>query len=172
VGARLVVRKPGRLKRGEKLVPNPTSRARRALLLAGGCCSSLIMMPPAASAQTAPDQTSPDIQQPPAQQQPTTPGEPNAPQAKKAPEEGAIVVTGIRQSLQNSIQIKRNSASVVEAVSAEEIGKLPDVSIAESIARLPGIAAQRVGGRAEIISIRGLQDARCQYYRDGTRRHG
>ena len=67
-----------------------------------------------------------------------------------------IVVTGIRHSLQNSIQIKRNSASVVEAVSAEEIGKLPDVSIAESIARLPGVAAQRVGGRAEIISIRGF----------------
>ena len=45
---------------------------------------------------------------------------------------------------------------MVEAVSAEEIGKLPDVSIAESIARLPGITAQRVGGRAEIISIRGF----------------
>lgn len=69
---------------------------------------------------------------------------------------GAIVVTGIRRSLQDSIQIKRNSASVVEAVSAEEIGKLPDVSIAESIARLPGVAAQRVAGRAEIISIRGF----------------
>ena len=63
---------------------------------------------------------------------------------------------GIRRSLQDSIQIKRNSASVVEAVSAEEIGKLPDVSIAESIARLPGVAAQRVAGRAEIISIRGF----------------
>ncbi len=70
--------------------------------------------------------------------------------------EGTIVVTGIRRSLQDSIQIKRNSASVVEAVSAEEIGKLPDVSIAESIARLPGIAAQRVAGRAEIVSIRGF----------------
>ncbi len=45
---------------------------------------------------------------------------------------------------------------MVEAVSAEEIGKLPDVSIAESIARLPGVAAQRVGGRAEIISVRGF----------------
>lgn len=66
------------------------------------------------------------------------------------------MVTGFRRSLQDSIQIKRNSASVVEAVSAEEIGKLPDVSIAESIARLPGIAAQRVAGRAEIVSIRGF----------------
>jgi iron complex outermembrane receptor protein len=141
--------------RGEKLVPTRSSRARRALLLAGGCCSSLFMLPSAALAQTAPDQTNPDTQVPPpapAKQQPTTPGEPNAPQ----PEGSAIVITGFRHSLQNSIQIKRNSASVVEAVSAEEIGKLPDVSIAESIARLPGIAAQRVGGRAEIISIRGF----------------
>jgi iron complex outermembrane receptor protein len=152
VGARLVVRESGRLKRGEKLVPNPSSRARRALLLASGCCSSLVMLPSAASAQATPDPTNPGTQQLPAQQQPTTPGEPNT----TKPGEGAIVITGIRQSLQNSIQIKRNSASVVEAVSAEEIGKLPDVSIAESIARLPGIAAQRVGGRAEIISIRGF----------------
>ena len=52
--------------------------------------------------------------------------------------------------------IKRRERSVVEAVSAEEIGKLPDISIAESIARLPGIAAQRVKGRAEIVSIRGF----------------
>ena len=112
------------------------------------------MLPSAAFAQTAPDQTDSNTQQ--QQQQPTTPGEPNAPQAKRPQDQGVIVVTGIRRSLQDSIQIKRNSASVVEAVSAEEIGKLPDVSIAESIARLPGIAAQRVAGRAEIISIRGF----------------
>src|SRR6266700_3241484 len=58
----------------------------------------------------------------------------------------AIVVTGIRRSIQDSIAIKRRERGVVEAVSAEEIGKLPDVSIAESIARLPGLAAQRVAG--------------------------
>jgi iron complex outermembrane recepter protein len=133
---------------------NRSTLARRALLLAGGCCSSLLMLPSAAFAQTTPDQTDQDTT---AQQQQTpTPGEPNA--TKKAPpaDQGAIVVTGIRRSLQDSIQIKRDNASVVEAVSAEEIGKLPDVSIAESIARLPGVAAQRVGGRAEIVSIRGF----------------
>lgn len=109
------------------------------------------MLPTAAFAQTTPEQTDPNAPQQ-QQQQATTPGEPNT----TKPNEGAIVVTGIRKSLQDSIQIKRNSASVVEAVSAEEIGKLPDVSIAESIARLPGIAAQRVAGRAEIVSIRGF----------------
>ena len=70
--------------------------------------------------------------------------------------EGTIVVTGIRRSIQDSLAIKRRESSVVEAVSAEEIGKLPDVSIAESIARLPGVAAQRVAGRAQIISVRGF----------------
>ncbi|MDV3456168.1 TonB-dependent receptor [Sphingomonas sp. HF-S4] len=72
-----------------------------------------------------------------------------------APEE-EIVVTGLRASLESSINTKRDNASIVEAVSAEDIGKLPDVSIAESIARLPGLAAQRVNGRAQVISIRGL----------------
>jgi len=128
-------------------------RSRRALLLAGGCCSSLFMLPSMALAQTTPDQTNPDTQPPPPAQT-TAPGEPNT--TKKAPPGDAIIVTGIRRGLQDAIQIKRNSASVVEAVSAEEIGKLPDVSIAESIARLPGVTAQRVGGRAEIISIRGF----------------
>jgi iron complex outermembrane receptor protein len=71
-------------------------------------------------------------------------------------EGGEIVVSGIRYSIANSINVKKNQSSIVEAVSAEEIGKLPDVSIAESIARLPGLAAQRVGGTAQAISIRGL----------------
>lgn len=76
-------------------------------------------------------------------------------QAKKS-QDDEIIVTGFRYSVANSLNLKRENDSVVEAVSAEEIGKLPDVSIAESIARLPGIAAQRVDGRAQIISVRGF----------------
>ncbi|QSX35644.1 TonB-dependent receptor [Shewanella sedimentimangrovi] len=67
-----------------------------------------------------------------------------------------IQVTGIRRSLQESQATKMSNSSVVEAISAEDIGKLPDVSIAESLARLPGVAAQRLDGRANVISIRGL----------------
>ncbi len=67
-----------------------------------------------------------------------------------------VVVTGIRRGIESAISVKRDSSSIVEAVSAEDIGKLPDVSIAESIARLPGLAAQRVAGRAQVISVRGL----------------
>ncbi|MEH3041264.1 MAG: TonB-dependent receptor [Sphingomonas paucimobilis] len=70
--------------------------------------------------------------------------------------DGDIVVTGIRRGVADAISLKRDNTSIVEAISAEDIGKLPDVSIAESIARLPGLAAQRVAGRAQVISIRGL----------------
>jgi len=67
-----------------------------------------------------------------------------------------IEVSGLRQSLASSIAIKQESNSFVEVISAEDIGKLPDVSIAESLSRLPGLAGQRVNGRAQVISIRGM----------------
>ncbi|WP_418152044.1 TonB-dependent receptor [Litorimonas sp. RW-G-Af-16] len=70
--------------------------------------------------------------------------------------EDEVVATGIRQSIADSLKLKRESSSIVEAITAEDIGKLPDVSIADSLARLPGVTAQRVRGRAQQISIRGL----------------
>ncbi|MGG6461219.1 TonB-dependent receptor [Solilutibacter silvestris] len=78
---------------------------------------------------------------------------------KKADEKNvldSVVVTGIRRGIEGAITTKKNATSIVEAVSAEDIGKLPDVSIAESIARLPGLSAQRVAGRAQVVSVRGL----------------
>ncbi|KAF0116052.1 MAG: TonB-dependent receptor [Hyphomonadaceae bacterium] len=74
-----------------------------------------------------------------------------------APAAGEVViVTGIRKGLQDSVNAKRVSTQIGDGVNAEDIGKLPDVSIAESIARLPGIAAQRTNGRAQSLSVRGL----------------
>ncbi len=67
-----------------------------------------------------------------------------------------VVITGIRRGIESAISVKKNADSIVEAISAEDLGKLPDTSIAESIARLPGVAAQRTGGRASQISIRGM----------------
>jgi iron complex outermembrane receptor protein len=67
-----------------------------------------------------------------------------------------VVVKGFRQSLENSAEVKRNNTSIVEAVTAEDIGKLPDISIAESLGRLPGIATQRLDGRSNVVTIRGL----------------
>lgn len=78
-------------------------------------------------------------------------------QQQSANEPQEIVVTGIRKSIADSIQTKRDSDDIVEAISAEDIGKLPDESIADSIARLPGIATQRNNsGRDQFISVRGL----------------
>lgn len=69
----------------------------------------------------------------------------------------AVVVTGIRGGIESSLQIKENSDDIVEAITAEDIGKLPDASIAESLSRLPGLATQRGSdGSANKISIRGL----------------
>jgi iron complex outermembrane receptor protein len=80
-------------------------------------------------------------------------------QAQDSAEQAAapvtVTVTGIRRSIENSIAVKRDATSIVEAISAEDIGKLPDISIAESLARLPGLSAQRVNGQAQQISIRG-----------------
>lgn len=67
-----------------------------------------------------------------------------------------VTVTGFRASLESSIATKRNADAIVEAISAEDIGKLPDVSIADAISRLPGLTAQRVAGRSSVISIRGM----------------
>ncbi|MEL6868383.1 MAG: TonB-dependent receptor [Pseudomonadota bacterium] len=63
-----------------------------------------------------------------------------------------------RQSLVNAIGTKRESSTIVEALSAEDIGKLPDSSIAESIARIPGLAGARVNGRTSGISVRGFKE--------------
>jgi iron complex outermembrane receptor protein len=68
----------------------------------------------------------------------------------------SIVITGFRAALRTATAKKKNSETVVESVSAEDIGKLPDNGIGESIARLPGLAAQRDHGRASVISIRGF----------------
>ncbi|WP_223276597.1 TonB-dependent receptor plug domain-containing protein [Sphingomonas daechungensis] len=77
-------------------------------------------------------------------------------QADAQPSEGTIVVTGFRASLQNAVNTKKRSELVVESISAEDIGKLPDASIAESISRLPGLTSQRLSGRSNVISIRGF----------------
>ena len=68
-----------------------------------------------------------------------------------------ITVTGIRRGIESAISVKKNADGVVEAISAEDIGKLPDTTIAESLARLPGLTTQRTrSGGASTISIRGL----------------
>ena len=100
-----------------------------------------------AHAQTAPDATTTI---------PATDQNAQDAAADQPPAEGDIVVTGFRASLRSAIAVKRNLDVVAEVVSAEDIGRLPDVSIAESLARLPGVTSQRTGGQASAINIRGL----------------
>ena len=63
-----------------------------------------------------------------------------------------VVVTGFAQSIATAISVKRNADTVVEAISAEDIGGLPDKSIADSLSRLPGITVTRKGGQAGTIA--------------------
>ncbi|WP_415923131.1 TonB-dependent receptor [Steroidobacter sp.] len=67
-----------------------------------------------------------------------------------------IEVTGIRESLRDALSVKMNSDLVVDAISSEDIGQLPDVTIAESINRLPGINATRDRGNDSQAVVRGL----------------
>lgn len=68
-----------------------------------------------------------------------------------------ITISGsFQKSLADALNEKKNAVQVLDAVSAEDIGKLPDISIAESLARLPGIVTNRDRGNATEISIRGL----------------
>lgn len=80
----------------------------------------------------------------------------NPPAESKIKELDSVNVTGIRRAIEASITTKQTEDTIVEAISAEDIGKLPDASIADSLARLPGLTAQRYGGRPQEINIRGF----------------
>jgi iron complex outermembrane receptor protein len=67
-----------------------------------------------------------------------------------------VVVTGIKASLANSVSVKRDSGSVVDAISAEDIGKLPDTTIADSLQRVPGIQIRRNAGEGSTVNVRGM----------------
>jgi len=79
-------------------------------------------------------------------------------QAQQPKQLETVTVTGIRKGIEDAISVKKNSDSIVEAISAEDIGKLPDASVAESVSRLPGVAIQLspVTGRAQQVSVRGM----------------
>ena len=67
-----------------------------------------------------------------------------------------ITVTGIRRSLDVAADIKRESGSVVDAITAEDIGRWPDTKRAESLQRIPGVSIDRVNGEGSKITVRGF----------------
>ena len=67
-----------------------------------------------------------------------------------------IVVTGIKQSLKDAIDIKRKNVGVVDAITSEDLGKFPDGNLAESLARIVGVTTERSNNEGTKVSVRGL----------------
>ncbi|MBT2116542.1 TonB-dependent receptor [Dyella sp. LX-66] len=74
---------------------------------------------------------------------------------KKAVDLQGVTVTGIRASLQQSLDTKRNADAIVEAVTAEDIGKFPNTNVAEAMALIPGVTIDRQFGQGDRVSIDG-----------------
>lgn len=81
--------------------------------------------------------------------------EQDAPDETEARQE-TVIVTGFRQSLQESLAVKRNSTGIVDAISAEDIADFPDLNLAEALQRVPGVQIDRDGGEGRSINVRGL----------------
>ena len=77
-------------------------------------------------------------------------------QAKTESEGDEIVVTGIRASLQQAQDIKRDAQGIVDAISAEDIGKFPDTNLAESLQRITGVSIDRQSGEGSTVTVRGF----------------
>jgi len=77
-------------------------------------------------------------------------------QTQTAADTTTITVTGIRASVRNALQAKDDSNAMIEVVASEDIGKLPDTTIAESLARLPGLSSGLDRGNASQLVARGM----------------
>lgn len=67
-----------------------------------------------------------------------------------------VLVTGVRASLERSMDVKRSSAGVVDAISSEDIGKFPDTNLAESLQRITGVSISRQNGEGSEVTVRGF----------------
>lgn len=90
--------------------------------------------------------------------------EPSAPatEADRAAVEGEIVVTGLRASLASAQAVKQNAEQIVDSITAQDIGRFPDVNVAESLQRISGIQIQRNLGEGSTVAIRGLSNIRTE----------
>lgn len=82
-----------------------------------------------------------------------------------APDQPAdeIIVTGLRASVESSQGIKRNADQIVDAIVANDIGKLPDITASASLARIQGVQVNRAAGEAAQVQVRGLPDITTTY---------
>lgn len=89
-------------------------------------------------------------------------GSPPAQVEEAEPTEGEIVVSGIRGALQGALDEKRDAASLIEVINAEDIGKLPDQNLAEVLENIPGIQITREAGVGTGVQIRGTNANRVE----------
>lgn len=82
--------------------------------------------------------------------------------AAEAEAKDEIVVTGIRASLERAADIKREADQVLDVITAEDVGKLPDANVAEALQRVTGVQITRVFGEGQSVSVRGLQQVRVE----------
>ncbi len=104
------------------------------ILLGATCSAAVVAMGPMAVAQ--------DVDEPVA--------------AEDVAVQDVIVVTGIRKSLQQAMDVKRAAKGVTDSIASEDLGKFPDLNVAESLQRVPGIAIDRSGGEGQAVTVRGL----------------
>lgn len=81
---------------------------------------------------------------------------PDAPAADSGDQLQEVVVTGLRQSLVTSETIKRDASGVVDAITAEDIGKFPDTNLAEAVQRVPGVTIDRINNEGSRVTVRGF----------------
>jgi TonB-dependent receptor len=87
----------------------------------------------------------------------TTTAAPDAPAVEPAtPNAGVVTVTGLRASMQSTLNLKRNSDGIVDGIVAADIGKFPDTNLAESLQRISGVSIDRSNGEGQKVTVRGL----------------
>ena len=109
-----------------------------------------------AHAQTS--TTAPSADQPvqPALQSPADSALPTPAAQNAASPASTVLVTGYRYSIEKSLDQKREANSIVEVVTAEDVGKFPDKNVADALQRVPGVVVTRSGGEGKNVSVRGL----------------
>ena len=86
----------------------------------------------------------------------TAPAAEPAAQNAEASQAATVVVTGYRYAIEKSLDQKRSANSIVEVITAEDVGKFPDKNVADALQRVPGVVVTRSGGEGKNVSVRGL----------------
>lgn len=133
---------------------HPVSIAVSMALLAAAATSAMASEPTGAAPENA------GAQQPAPQDVPTTPSPPDSAGNEKGPKQSTelqtVTIEGVRQSQIHAIEVKRLAASIQDSISAENIGQLPDTTLADALQRITGVQINRDAGVGTSVDVRGL----------------